>query len=150
MINNYYTGSGCYRFKNVEGQVIYVGSAKNINRRINSHFSSNGHLGKSVYDLVAIVEITKTNDYATALALEQYLINKYKPQFNKRDKSGHIGSKVVKNEDYYNKLEKWIIYKKFKQLDIEKINYNNKRAKVVAFATYFIFIITVLGLLYSF
>ena len=110
-----YKGPGCYRFINEYGKVIYVGSAKNIDRRIHSHFSKSGHLSKECYQSVAIVEVTKTESYGKALDLEQYLINKYKPRYNKRDKSHNINSRVVKDEEEYDKLEHWRIYYKFKE-----------------------------------
>ena len=111
-----YKGCGCYRFIDEVGKVIYVGSAKNIDRRIHSHFSKSGHLSKECYQSVAIVEVTKTESYGKALDLEQYLINKYKPRYNKRDKSHNINSKVVKDEEEYNKMEHWRMYYKFKEL----------------------------------
>lgn len=111
-----YKGSGCYRFKNEYGKVIYVGSAKNIDRRIHSHFSKSGHLPTECYNSVAIIEVTKTSSYGKALDLEQYLINKYKPRYNKRDKSNNINSKVVKDEDEYNNMEHWRTYYKFSEL----------------------------------
>lgn len=110
-----YKGPGCYRFINEYGKVIYVGSAKNIDRRIHSHFSKGGHLPKECYQNVAIVEVTKTESYGKALDLEQYLINKYKPHYNKRDKSHNINSIVVKDEEEYDKLEHWRMYYKFKE-----------------------------------
>ena len=59
---------------------LYIpGSAKNIDRRIHSHFSKSGHLPKKCYDSVAIIEVCKCQDYATALAFEIYAINKYIP-----------------------------------------------------------------------
>ena len=71
-----YKGCGCYRFIDTMGKIIYVGSAKNIDRRIHSHFSKSGHLPKKCYDSVAIIEVCKCQDYATALAFEIYAINK--------------------------------------------------------------------------
>lgn len=96
---------------------LYIpGSAKNIDRRIHSHFSKSGHLPSECYKSVAMVEVTKTDSYGKALDLEQYLINKYKPRYNKRDKSHNINSKVVKDEEEYDKLEHWRMYYKFKEL----------------------------------
>ena len=78
-----YKGPGCYRFLDTLENVIYVGSAKNIQRRLNSHFGGKqGHLGKEAYNQVARVEVCKCADYPTALALEQVLISKYRPRCN--------------------------------------------------------------------
>ena len=32
------TGAGCYLYKNAEGEVIYVGKAKNLRARVRSYF----------------------------------------------------------------------------------------------------------------
>lgn len=70
-----------------------------MDKRLKSHFSSKGsNVSKEGYDNTAKVEIIKTNDYATSLALEKFLINKYKTKYNKKDKSNNINSKAVKNE----------------------------------------------------
>ena len=81
-----YTSFGCYRFLDDQANVIYIGSSKNIHRRLFSQHFKRGHLSKECYDNTAKIEIIKTKDYATALALEIYLIDKYLPRFNKKDK----------------------------------------------------------------
>lgn len=49
-----YTDSGVYRFLDTMENTIYIGSAKNIQRRLNSHFrGKQGHLSKNVYNQVA-------------------------------------------------------------------------------------------------
>lgn len=106
MLLTRYRGPGCYRFLDTLENTIYVGSAKNIDRRLCSHFNGKqGHLGREVYNQVARVEICKCADYPTALALEQFLINKYKPRYNSKDKAHNINSKVVANPDVYENME---------------------------------------------
>lgn len=140
-----YKSNGCYRFLDELENTIYIGSAKNIDRRLNSHFKGKqGHLGKDVYNQVARVQICKTSDYATALALEQVLINKYKPRFNKKDKEHNIDSKVVDNLDLYYKLENWELYIKRKKLDREKIKLTKKQDKMLLVLSYVVFIIAIL------
>lgn len=140
-----YKGPGCYRFLDELENTIYVGSAKNIDRRLNSHFKGKqGHLGKDIYNKVARVQICKCEDYPTALAMEQYLINEYKPRFNKKDKSHNMNSKVTKNNEQYKKLEKWELYYKFKQLDKEKINLNKKEDMAVMLVGYVVFIAAII------
>lgn len=121
MLLTRYRGPGCYRFLDTLENVIYVGSAKNIDRRLCSHFNGKqGHLGREVYNQVARVEICKREDYPSALALEQYLINKYKPRYNSKDKAHNINSKVVANPDVYENMEAWEVYYKLRSLDKEK------------------------------
>lgn len=140
-----YKGPGCYRFIDTIENVIYVGSAKNIDRRLKSHFGGKqGHLGKDTYNQVARVEICKCKDYPSALALEQYLINKYKPRYNSKDKDHNINSKVVANNEIYEKLENWHLYYKLQKLDKEKINLTNKQDKALMLVTYAVFVIAIL------
>lgn len=140
-----YKGPGTYRLIDTLENVIYVGSAKNIDRRLNSHFKGQkGHLGKEAYNQVARVEICKCSDYAMALATEQYLINKYKPKYNKRDKSHNINSKVVTNSEIYERLEKWELYWKLKKLDKEKIILTKKQDQLAMAITYTVFILVIL------
>ena len=50
MLLTRYKGPGCYRFLDTLENTIYIGSAKNIDRRLRSHFNGKqGHLGKEVY-----------------------------------------------------------------------------------------------------
>ena len=140
-----YKDSGCYRFIDTLENTIYIGSAKNIHTRLNQHFSNKGsNVGKEAYHKTAKVEICKCDHYATTLALEQYLINKYKPKYNKKDKNHNINSKAVTNEEYYNKLENWQLYYELQKLDKEKINLNNKQDKLIIAVTYAVFIIAIL------
>ena len=140
-----YVGPGCYRFLDELENVIYVGVAENIDRRLNTHFrGKQGHLGKKVYDQVARVEITKTDDYPTALALENVLINKYKPKYNTKDKKHNMDSKIVNNPDLYYKLENWELYIKRKKLDREKIKLTKKQDKMLLVLSYVVFIMAIL------
>lgn len=140
-----YKGPGCYRFIDITENIIYIGSAKNIHTRLNQHFSNKGsNVKKEAYKSTARVEIIKTDDYATSLALEQYLINKYKPKYNKKDKNHNINSKVVTNEEYYEKLENWKLYYQLKEFDKEKINLTKKQDTIIIAVTYAIFIIAIL------
>lgn len=78
------TGSGCYIMKDKQGNVIYVGKAKNLKRRVNSYFNrtqknlKTENLVKNIYDFDYIV----TNTEFDCLMLENNLIKKYKPHYN--------------------------------------------------------------------
>lgn len=144
-----YTGSGVYRFLDTMENTIYVGSSKSVDRRLKSHFGGKqGHLGKNVYSQVARVEVCKCTDYPTALALEQYLINKYKPRYNKKDKDHNINSKVVSNNEFYEKLENWKLYYKFKEYDKDKIELNKKQDTIVMAISYIVFILVILKFIF--
>ena len=149
MLLTRYKGPGCYRFLDTLENIIYVGSAKNIDRRLRSHFNGKqGHLGKEVYNQVARVEICKCEDYPSALALEQFLINKYKPRYNSKDKAHNINSKVVANPDAYKSMEKWEVYYKLRNLDKEKIDLTKKQDRALVLVAYSMFILLILRMIF--
>lgn len=148
MLLTRYRGPGCYRFLDTLENVIYIGSAKNIDRRLCSHFNGKqGHLGREVYNQVARVEICKCEDYPSALALEQFLINKYKPRYNKKDKDHNINSKVVSNNEFYENIEAWEVYYKLRSLDKEKIDLTKKQDRALVVVAYSMFILLILKMI---
>ena len=140
-----YSGSGVYRFIDTSNNVIYIGSAKSIDRRLRSHFSSKGsNVDKEAYKNTALVEILKTDSYGKALDYEQYFINEYKPKYNKRDKSHDINSKVVTDEEAYKHLDnKWKLYWKLRPLDIDRIKANKKDDLKAIFIAAVVFILVI-------
>jgi excinuclease ABC subunit C len=80
------TAPGCYLYKNAEGEVIYVGKAKNLRSRVRSYFleanqRNNQKTGSLMREAVDIEYITVANE-REALALENNLIKQRKPRFN--------------------------------------------------------------------
>ncbi len=80
------TSPGCYLYKNAEGEVIYVGKAKNLRARVRSYFLeanqvNNRKTGSLMREAVDIDYITVANE-REALALENNLIKQRKPRFN--------------------------------------------------------------------
>jgi excinuclease ABC subunit C len=79
------TGPGCYLYKNAEGEVIYVGKAKNLRARVRSYFlaasQANAKTGSLMREAVDVEYITVANEHE-ALALENNLIKQRKPRFN--------------------------------------------------------------------
>src|ERR1700759_4571073 len=80
------TCAGCYLYKNAEGEVIYVGKAKNLRSRVRSYFLdanqvANPKTGTLIREPVDIEYITVHN-VRKALALENNLIKQRKPRFN--------------------------------------------------------------------
>src|SRR6201996_2253003 len=78
-------GPGCYLYKNAEGDVIYVGKAKNLRARVRSYFlaasQANAKTGSLMREAVDLEYITVANE-REALALENNLIKERKPRFN--------------------------------------------------------------------
>jgi excinuclease ABC subunit C len=79
------TGAGCYLYKNAEGEVIYVGKAKNLRARVRSYFlaasQANAKTGSLMREAVDLEYILVANEHE-ALALENNLIKQRKPRFN--------------------------------------------------------------------
>ncbi len=75
---------GCYLMKS-EGQVIYVGKAKNLKNRVRQYFhSSASHTPKvrAMVEKVDDFDIVLVDGELEALILECNLIKKYKPHYN--------------------------------------------------------------------
>jgi excinuclease ABC subunit C len=79
------TQPGVYLYKNAEGEVIYVGKAKNLRARVRSYFvadrlgdAKTGSLLREATDVDYIV----VDNNKEALALENNLIKQRKPRFN--------------------------------------------------------------------
>jgi excinuclease ABC subunit C len=79
------TEPGVYLYKNVEGEVIYVGKAKNLRSRVASYFHEgrweDSKTGTLVREAVNVDYIVVANN-KEALALENNLIKQRKPRFN--------------------------------------------------------------------
>ncbi len=75
---------GCYIYYNKDGEVIYVGKAKILKRRVMSYFNRK-HDSVKLNVLVPQIERLEyiiTNTEVEALILESHLIKKYKPRYN--------------------------------------------------------------------
>ena len=75
---------GCYLYYNDNNEVIYVGKAKILKRRVKSYFNKK-HDSVKVQVLVSQIdrlEYIITNSEVEALILESHLIKKHKPKYN--------------------------------------------------------------------
>ena len=83
---------GVYQMFDTEGQLLYVGKAKNLKNRLSSYFSNTGLNSKTMALVTRIsnIDVTITSSETEALLLENNLIKKNKPPYNillKDDKS---------------------------------------------------------------
>ena len=94
---------GVYQYYNSEGNLLYIGKAKNLKKRVSSYFNKihDSHktnvLVKQIADIKYIVVETEYD----ALLLENNLIKKHQPKYNillKDDKT--YPWIVIKNEDF--------------------------------------------------
>lgn len=94
---------GIYKYFDVQNELIYVGKAKNIRKRVSSYFNKT-FTGYKTYELVQRIhriEFTIVDSEQDAFLLENSLIKQFQPRFNinlKDDKSyPYI---VIKNEPF--------------------------------------------------
>ncbi|WP_105200436.1 MULTISPECIES: excinuclease ABC subunit UvrC [unclassified Pseudoalteromonas] len=75
---------GVYRMLDKEEQVIYVGKAKNLKKRLSSYFRKTGLDTKTqvLVSNICDIQVTLTNTETEALLLENNLIKKYQPRYN--------------------------------------------------------------------
>ncbi len=75
---------GIYKMLNIEGEILYIGKAKNLKNRVSSYFRANSASPKQQAMVARIVkiEVTVTNTEGEALLLESQQIKQYKPRYN--------------------------------------------------------------------
>ena len=93
---------GSYQFYDKDGNVIYVGKAKNLFNRVRSYFVSNDSIKVNVMvPKIAKITCIVVDSEVEALILESELIKKYKPRYNillKDDKK--FPYFLITDEDY--------------------------------------------------
>ncbi|MBC8520304.1 MAG: excinuclease ABC subunit UvrC [Gammaproteobacteria bacterium] len=78
------TRPGVYRMLNADGEILYIGKARNLKKRVSSYFRSSGLAPKTraLMSHVASVEVTTTHTENEALILESNLIKRHRPRYN--------------------------------------------------------------------
>ena len=76
--------SGSYQFFDKNGEIIYVGKAKNLKKRVHSYFNKTHDSPKLriMVPQIAKIQFIITDTEVEALILESHLIKKYKPKYN--------------------------------------------------------------------
>lgn len=85
------TQPGVYRFINAENEILYIGKAKHLKKRVSSYFSNRKDMRKKTRIMVrnaARIEYTIVDTEQDALLLEATLIQKHQPRYNVALKSG--------------------------------------------------------------
>jgi len=76
---------GIYRYYNQEGELIYVGKAKSLKKRVTSYFTKQSQYNRKTEKLVSEIkkiEFTIANTEFDALLLENNFIKQYQPKYN--------------------------------------------------------------------
>jgi excinuclease ABC subunit C len=94
---------GIYKYYDASGQLLYVGKAKNIRKRVSSYFNKtlSSYKTHELVKRISKIEFTIVNSEQDAFLLENSLIKQYQPIFNinlKDDKTYPFI--VIKNEPF--------------------------------------------------
>ena len=99
---------GVYQHINSEGEIIYVGKAKNLKRRVSSYFQKDQQsyktkqLVKNIVDIKYVVVDTEQD----AFLLENNLIKKYQPHYNILLKDGKSYPSICITREAYPRIFK--------------------------------------------
>ena len=76
--------SGSYQYYDKDGEIIYVGKAKNLKKRVYSYFNKHHDSPKLrvMVPQIAKIQFIVTDNEVEALILESHLIKKHKPKYN--------------------------------------------------------------------
>lgn len=74
---------GVYLMKNAHGEILYIGKAKNVRKRVASYFKRNTEVRISfLMQKVSHIDTIIVSNETEALLLENNLIKKYRPKYN--------------------------------------------------------------------
>jgi excinuclease ABC subunit C len=102
-IKNFPTEPGVYIMKDRQGEVLYVGKAKNIKQRVRQYFAIGGD-GRSMVPFlishILTIDTVVVTSEKEALILELNLIKKYQPKYNAlfKDDKSYIALKLTKHQ----------------------------------------------------
>ena len=99
---------GVYQYFDREGQIIYVGKAKNLHRRVNSYFSKD-HVSSKTRQLVAHIADIRyvvVESEQDAFLLENNLIKQYQPRYNILLKDGKSYPSICITREPYPRIFK--------------------------------------------
>ena len=96
---------GVYLHKNAEGEVIYVGKARNLRNRVGSYVVGKGDrdpFGNALVKEIEGIDFVTTNNELEAVMLENNLIKAHQPRYNVllRDDKTYPYLRVTMSEDF--------------------------------------------------
>ena len=99
---------GVYQYFNKDGQIIYVGKAKNLHRRVNSYFNKDHQSSKTRQLVAHIADIryVVVESEQDAFLLENNLIKQYQPHYNILLKDGKSYPSICITKETYPRIFK--------------------------------------------
>ena len=99
---------GVYQYYDKDGQIIYVGKAKNLHRRVNSYFSKEHQSSKTRQLVAHIADIryVVVESEQDAFLLENNLIKQYQPRYNILLKDGKSYPSICITREHYPRIFK--------------------------------------------
>lgn len=94
---------GVYLFKDKNGEIIYIGKAKSLRKRVSSYFKAKPDIKTSILlDRLYDIDYVVAGSELDALILEDELVKKYKPRYNisLRDDKAYPYLKLTVNEEW--------------------------------------------------
>lgn len=94
---------GVYQYFNVNDEIIYVGKAKNLKKRVNSYFNKVHEYGKTnvLVKNISYLKYIVVDTEEDALLLENNLIKQYQPRYNVLLKDGKTYPSIcITNEPF--------------------------------------------------
>jgi len=77
------TDPGIYLMRDSDGNIIYIGKAKNLKNRVKSYFNKNqNYKTQKLVENISDIEFVLTDNESEAFLLESNMIKKYRPRFN--------------------------------------------------------------------
>jgi excinuclease ABC subunit C len=93
---------GCYLFKDSREEVIYVGKARDLRKRVSSYFQKQDQIPRTAALVAAAsgLDFIVTNSELEALLLENTLIKKHQPRYNikLKDSSRYAGIELTEED----------------------------------------------------
>lgn len=95
---------GVYRMISEDGEILYIGKAKDLRNRVSSYFRTTVSSARirAMVKQIRDIQITLTNTEAEALLLESNLIKEHKPRYNilLKDGKGYPYIHISTQQDY--------------------------------------------------
>ncbi len=99
---------GVYQYYNVNNEIIYVGKAKNLKKRVSSYFNKTHEPGKTniLVKQIASLKYIVVETEEDALLLENNLIKQYQPRYNVLLKDGKTYPSICITNEHFPRVFK--------------------------------------------